>query len=631
MVNLSIFAKLRIFLKNKASFTKKSWLITGVLILTYVLYFSFGFYHISQFITADEHFWVNQRIYTYWHSLKNPDNWGRTKLSDKPGVTVALVSGVGLLWESDPLTHMRSAASDPENGVKVAQAVYTVFRIPILIFSALFSLYLFWIVKKLTGNFWIGLWSFILILLSPILLGISQITNADAVMWSFSSATLLSFLAYLQTEEKKFLVLCPLFLGMSLLTKLVAVIFFPFLFLIALAFIIYKFSDWEKERIEIHKKIIKIFFAYLITFAGSLAVFSIFMPAVFKDFQVLLDYTIGYSSMRKVVPALMLGVLLILSDAWALKSAISKKILSWISPYFPVLQKIVPVALIIIFSAVLVNWSANQFILNPDSIINYKTDELEFLKTSSLLEQIMYQFYFLAYSLVPLVLFSLLFLWAKFVLKKISRSFLIFILSSFILAYYLALIALNLPSTIRYSIALYPLASILAAIGIYEFFKLKKLEKISKIWITIGIIFISFISLWQIKPFYLNYTSDLLPKKYSIAMAWGYGGYEAAQFLNSLPDARDLFIWSDYYGVRNFFVGESKTDYIHKASSRHIDYYVLTKQGQIMFNYWCAKSQNICRKAYVPAGKYYEATNPVWEMDIDGRPNNFIKIFKAEE
>lgn len=624
MVNSEIFTKGK-------GFMKKGWPMGAFFVLVYIIYFSFGFYHISQFITADEHFWVNQRIYTYWHSLKNPNDWGRTKLSDKPGVTVALVSGIGLLKESNPLTHMRAASADPENAVKIAQSVYTVFRVPMLIFNALFSLYLFWIVKKLTGNFWIGLWSFILILLSPILLGISQITNADAVMWSFSSATLLSFLAYLKTEEKKFLVLSPFFLGMSLLTKLVAVIFFPFLFLIALAFIIYKFSDWEREKIELHEKIIKIFVAYLITFAGSLVIFSIFMPAVFKDFQVLLDYTIGYSSMKKIVPALMLGTVLILSDAWILKSAIGKKIMSLISPYFPTLQKIVPVALLIIFAVVLVNWNANQFILNPDSIINHKTDELEFLKTSSLFEQIIYQFYFLVYSLIPLVLLSLFFLWTKFVLKKISQPFLVFILSSFILAYYFSLIALNLPSTIRYSIALYPLASILAAIGIYELFKLKKFENINKIWITLGIIFISFISLWQIKPFYLNYTSDLLPKKYSIAMAWGYGGYEAAQFLNSLPDAKNLFIWSDYYGVRNFILGEAKTNYIHKAGSRRIDYYVLTKQGQIMFSYWCAKSQNICRKTFVPAGKYYQATNPVWEMYIDGRPDNFIKIFKAEE
>lgn len=626
MVNLSIFTKLKIFLKNKANFTKKSLLF----LVVFVIYFSFGFYHLSNFITADEHFWVNQRIYTYWHSVFSPEKWGSTKLSDKPGITVALVSGVGLLWESDPLTHMREASADPENAVKIAQSVYTVFRIPMLIFNALFSLYLFWIIKKLTGNFWIGLWSFILILLSPILLGISQITNADAVMWSFSSATLLSFLAHLKTEEKKFLVLSLLFLGMSLLTKLVAVIFPPFLFFVALTFMFYKFSDWEKENIDVHKKIIKVFTAYLITFAGSLLVFAIFMPAVFRDGQIFLDYTIGYSSMKKIVPALMLGVFLIIGDALALKSAIGKKILGWISPYFPVLQKIIPAALAIFFGLVLFNWNANQLILNPDDILNYKSAELHFLAASSLFQKLLYQFYPLVFSLIPLVVLALLFLWAKFIFKKIHGSFLVFILSSFIIVYYIALVSLNLPSTIRYSIALYPLASILAAVGIYEFFQLKKFEKIGKIWITLVIIIVSVVSLWQIKPFYFNYTSELLPKKYSVAYAWGYGGYEAVQFLNSLPNAQNLYIWSDYYGVRNFFAGTTKTDYIYKAGSRRIDYYILTRQGQIKYEYWCNKHKGACR-GYVPVKKYYEAENPVWEMNIDGRPNNFIKIFKAEE
>lgn len=624
MVKLGIFAKSKVFLK-------KNWLIGAFFIAIYVIYFSFGFYHLSDFITADEHFWVNQRIYTYWHSVFSPEKWGSTKLSDKPGITVALVSGVGLLWENNPLTHMREAAVDPENGVKVTRAVYTVFRIPMLVFNALFSLYLFWIIKKLTGNFWIGLWSFILILLSPILLGISQITNADAVMWSFSAATLLSFLAYLQTEEKKFLFLSPLFLGMSLLTKLVAVIFPPFIFIIALAFIVYKFPDWEKEKTEIHKKIIKIFAAYLATFIGSLLVFAIFMPAVFKDGQIFLDYTIGYSSMKTITPALVLGALLILGDAWALKSAVGKKILGWISPCFPVVQRIIPAVLVIFFILVLFNWNADQLILNPDNILNYKSDELSFLTASSFFQELLYQFYPFVFSLIPLVVLSLLFVWAKSAFKKTGSSFLAFILSLFILVYYAALVNLNLPSTIRYSIALYPLASILATAGIFEFFTLKRFEKINKIWITLGIISISALNLWLIKPFYFNYTSDLLPKKYSVAMAWGYGGYEAAQYLNSLPDAQNIFVWSDYYGVRNFFVGTTKTDYIHKAGSRHIDYYVLTKQGRIKFNYWCGKSKNICQKSFAPAGKYYEAASPVWEMYINGRQDNFIKIFKAEE
>ncbi len=601
-----------------------------IFLFVYAIYFSFGFHHISNFITADEHFWVNQRIYTYWHSLTSPSQWPRTQLSDKPGITVALVSGIGLFKESNPFAHMKAAATDAENSVKVTQSVYTIFRIPMLIFNALFSLYLFWIVKKLTGNFWIGFWSFILILLSPILLGISQITNADAVMWSFSCATLLSFLAYLKTEEKKFLALSPLFLGLSLLTKLVAVIFFPFLFLATLIFIILKVPDWQKNKIEITAKIRKISIFYLTTLAGSLLLFALLMPASLINREVFFEYTIGYAGMDRILLFILALLALFWGDAIFFKSSYLAKICQLINPYFKNLLKAVPTVLILIFLIVITNWNFSQFILNPAGIIDYTTHELEFLKSSSCCQQLIYQFYYFIFALTPLVILASIFIWIKRALKAVKNSFLIDILSIFILVFYLALIAQGLPATVRYSIVLYPLASIIAAFGIYEFFSLKRLEKIKKVWISLGIIGISLISLWAIKPFYFNYANDLLPKKYPLSGSWGYGGYEAAQFLNSLPDAQNLKVWADYYGFRNFFIGSGATDYIIKKSSPPIDYYVLTMQGRASFNYWCNKNKSICR-GYVPVNKYYDRTDPVWELDIGGRPGNFIKIFKAEE
>ena len=113
-------------------------------------------------------------------------------------------------------------------------------------------------------------------------------------------------------------------------------------------------------------------------------------------------------------------------------------------------------------------------------------------------------------------------------------------------------------------------------------------------------------------------------------MAWGYGGYEAAQFMNALPNAQNLKVWSDYYGFRNFFIGSTSTDYIHTKDSQPYDYYVLTREGKVMYDYWCNKAKKACPTRYVPAYKYYQASSPIWEIDIDGRPDNFIKIFKAE-
>ncbi|MCX6766058.1 MAG: glycosyltransferase family 39 protein [Candidatus Moranbacteria bacterium] len=596
----------------------------------YVIYFSFGFYHLSEFVTADEHFWVYYRVYQYWHSL-SPHEWKNTILSNKPGVTVALISGVALFKENNPFKHILSAKKDMAgSGPDQIKSIFTAFRLPILIFAGIFSLYLFWIIRKLTGNFWISFWSFSLMLLSPILVGISQIVNADALFWLFSTAALLSFLAYLKTEEKKFIIFSPFFLGLSLLTKFVSVVFFPFLFLSIFIFFLFNFPRWEKEKIEIHKKILKISFFYLVTLVGSLLVFSVFMPAVFADRQVFLDYTIGYPGMKKIILTILAALLMLAGDALIFKSRILRKILAGVSSYSEKVFKIVPIFLVVIFAIVIVNWNANQFILNPDKIIDYAAYEQQFFESSRIYERLFYQFYPFVFSLTPLVLISIIFLWIKCVFKKTNNFFLIIILSLFIVVYFLALVAKGLPATIRYSIALYPAASILAAIGIYEFFSLKKLERVKKIWISLVLLGASFIGLWQIRPFYLNYTSDLLPKKYAVTGAWGYGGYEAAQFLNSLPNAENLTAWTDYYGFSNFFKGTTYDNYALAQGANRIDYFILTKQGKIKYDYWCNRRKRICEKRYVPAGQYYEKSNPVWELDIDGRPGNYIKIFKAE-
>ncbi|EKE20174.1 MAG: hypothetical protein ACD_8C00047G0016 [uncultured bacterium] len=627
MAKLNFFRKIRFYIKNKPKLIP----ITFLFGIVYLIYFSFSFNHISEFITADEHFWVNQRIYTYWNSVFSPDKWSKTKLSDKPGVTVALVSGVGLLKESNPYKTIKDAASDNINEPLVIKSVYTTFRIPFVFFTAFFSIFLFWITKKLTGDFWIAFWSFSLMLLSPTLLGISQITNADAVMWSFSCATLLSFLAYLKTEEKKILILSPIFLGLSLLTKLVSVIFFPFLLLVALLFMIEKFDDWKKDGTDVSKKITMALTAFLITFLGSLVVFSVFMPAVFTDIQIFLEYTIGFSVMKYIVPLILLFVTTMLLDAWRLKSFLAIKILEILTPRKNLIYKSIPIMLLAFFVLTILNWNLGQFLLDPENVLNRNRAELHFLSRYALHENLLYQFYPLVFSLTPIALISILFLWSKFIFKNIKERFLVLILSLFILVFLAALVALDMPAIIRYIIALYPISLILASIGIKELSESKKFAKISKFHISLVLILFSFASLWAIKPFYFNYTSNLLPKEYSIAYAWGYGGYEAAQFMNSLPNAENLTVWSDYYGFRNFFIGTTTTDYIPKKGSAPIDYYILTKQGQIKYDYWCNKAKNSCAKKYVPAGKYYTKENPLWEINIDERPNNFIKIYKSEE
>ena len=68
------------------------------------------------------------------------------------------------------------------------------------------------------------------------------------------------------------------------------------------------------------------------------------------------------------------------------------------------------------------------------------------------------------------------------------------------------------------------------------------------------VIFSSVKEIKGIYPFYFNYTNELLPKNDIITTAWGYGGYEAAKFINNLSDdPKSTIVWTDYGGVCSFF------------------------------------------------------------------------------
>jgi hypothetical protein len=172
---------------------------------------------------------------------------------------------------------------------------------------------------------------------------------------------------------------------------------------------------------------------------------------------------------------------------------------------------------------------------------------------------------------------------------------------------------------------LYPLVLLLASIGIWELFSWKRLEKINKIWITTGILIISFWSLWETKPFYFNYTNDLLPKNRIITDAWGYGGYEAAQFLNNLPNAESLLVWTDYNGYCYFLksrciMGKNNGQFKMREGEPIPDYFIKTRRGTIMYrDMW--KNINT---------KFLFASTPVWEISINNRAKNYVKIFKSD-
>ena len=608
---------------------KQGFLPKIVVALAIIIYFAFGLYNLTKFITVDEHYWINERIIQYWQAIKRQD-WKMTYINDKPGITLAYISGLGLIGEPHPDLYIKKL----EKHISLHNLEDTVrlnlfFRLPLLIFNGFFCLFLFWLIKKVTENEWIAAFTASFILTSPILLGISRIVNPDSLLWNFSFAAIFSFLLYLKNKQKKIAFLSAFLLGLLLATKYTSIILFPFLFMLIILFFIF-----NQEKVELEnnsgKEFLKLLTDYVFICLGAFIILSIMMPSILIGYNYFnIKSVVGiYSFLWKIFAVFISFILLAFLDKYFLKNFLIKKAFSFLAKIKRFFEVIVYTLLTSTVFFIIFNWITKQSILNFDHIPFDIKREAEFIALP-LYQKFIMEFYPIIFSLSPVIIFFLLYIWIKSVFRKSKHNFLIFSLSSFIIIYFLSLITNDLLGTIRYSIMLYPILMFLAAVGLWEFYLDYKDKGIKLIYLILIIIISSLFSLWQIKPFYFNYTNSLLPKQYLITGSWGEGGYEAAEYLNSLPNAEKMTIWSDYSGVCEFFKGTCVKVYQMERTKFKFDYYVLSRRGEINYR----PSRPRWRKpgfGFVEAYKYYKKSNPVWELYIDDRPENFIKIFKAE-
>lgn len=593
-----------------------------LLFLTIALYFSFSFHHITDFLTADEHYWIYERIPQYWDALSSGE-LKKTYINDKPGVSIALISGVGYFANYSEIRagieqNRYTKSLEPHSDNNLRDNLLFL-RLPLVIFNGFFLILFFWLIKRLTENDWIALGSVIFAALSPILIGISQIINPDTLLWSFSAGAILAYLNLLKSEERKFLFLTIAFTGLAILTKYVSTILFPFFIFLLIYYILSEYNQKIKSA-EAKKYALRQLAYYGIIVGGALVTVSLLMPAVFVKISYLQKLTLDFSGLQKTLWLIGLGMAFVLIDAFS-----KNKLTIFFQKYIlrkDFIFKIILLFLILIFFWLILGRNLNPhwglFENIPFDIKNLSDiDEQNFPNLFNLL---LLEFSPLVFSLTPLVLILTLTLWIKALFINNKYNFLIFSLSFFILIYYLGSIFSDTLATIRYSVMLYPLLAFLAGISLWEISLYLKKFPAKNILITLVALIISFSSLWLISPYYFNYTNAFLPKDQIITDSWGYGGYEATTYLNSLTGAENLTIWSDFYGVCEFFKGTCLTKYKVNQTTNPIDYYILTRRGKIRY-----------QGSHDGAGakKYYSSDNPVWELLIDNRPENYIRIFKS--
>ena len=601
-------------------FFKKA-LPTTIIVFILSLNLFLGLSRLGQYSAVDEPYWTYDRTPDFWNAIAN-QKWSKTDINDKPGITVAILSGIGLL-KSDPLAY-KSLRDDPktEAQLQIIDAINFNLRLPIFLFY-IFSLPFFYLFLRKLFNQSTAILGFIFIGLSPIILGISLIINPDSLLWIFATLSVLAYLIFQKNTEKKYLYFSGMLLGMALLTKYVANILYVF-FLI-LPFLEYIFMEEKPPLKNYLQKFIK---DYAILILVSMLTFFIFYPATWKDLDILWKGTFLSDAFKKVWPLFAAVLVLIFADTAAFKQKIFGFILNILSRYRHWLIQFFAILFIILIVFVFLDVYSSMKPFDFESVISSpKGIGIGSNIFEIFLRSITANLYVLIFGLSPIALISfcvaLLFNLKKKTSYTIEARVTLYF-SLFILFYYLASTVNDVIATVRYQIIIYPFAFIIGAIGLNRLINLPQIKKIiPNAGFYFLIIFFSIISLLTVKPFYFTYASNFLPQQYILNLKdMGDGSYEAAQFLNQLPNAHELNIWSDKGAVCAVFVGNCTTNFKERDfENANFEYFVLSmgRQSRTLKLSLGVNDHYDFKKAY--------ATNEtIFNLVLDNRPNNFIKI-----
>jgi 4-amino-4-deoxy-L-arabinose transferase-like glycosyltransferase len=501
-------------------------------------------------------------------------------------------------------------------------------RLPILLFNGLVMLpLLFWLLFKAFDRRVASI-GIVFIGINPILIGISQIINPDALLWSFSAGALFSFFALLKTNQKKFIVLTGILTGFALLSKYTANLLFVFYIIIGFSWLLYE----KTENINQWLRTLLIRYASILLLA--VIVFSIFLPAVLIDINLFTYGTLLSPPLKPIIMPLGILFIFLIFDAFVLKAKITSTIINWLRKINTPLLLIATIPLLFLITFALINaWSDAHFITldNLKELVAHRK-ELKFPMLEGLpapiyfLGEVAVQSFNIIFSFTPILIASTFLTIILIFLRKLPkyRSTLFFCLIVPFLFFIGGILAEVFVNT-RYAIILHPVFALLTGIGLSQIIPSKK-----HVFTIFIILFFSVqsLSIYLSAPYYFNYQNVFLPKKFTLADSWSYGIFEASQWLNALNNANDLVVWSDRKAVCYYFTGHCiervKIDYKTKMP----DYFIITRRGTLHHHFKWIDSEN----TPFSIDEFYDNTpDPVWRLNILNRPQNYIKIIKTKD
>ena len=624
------------FQKIEATLAKADWKVATLVLLLMALNLSFGLYHLGKMAIVDEPLWTFDRIPNFWKNVGEMD-WYNSYVSDKPGLPVAVISGIGLLSEENPKQFKKISWEGEVFNPRASQMdkFNVSFRFPLLAFAVLLLPLFYFLVKKLAGRP-AGIFSVIFISLSPILIGNSRIINPDGLLWIFTSFSFLCYLIHLKNTDnlsRFYLYLSSIFLALAILTKYTANILYLFFF--ALIFAEYILNHKKYADISIRKYLKKALLDYVILIVLSLAAFYFLYPAVWEKPSRVLIGTIYSQALEPIWPYFAGILAFVLADFLILKSLVITLVLR----NFVRIRKFIFISVIVLFLL-----SAFGVFLNVYSSMKFFDFESILASPKSAyshegpLGMFFANFYPLLFGISPLALAALfIFIINNSIKRRIEDDNLrtIIYILFFILVYYAGAVVSHVASIIRYQIVLFPLVFIASGIALSEILKTfferrgaawHKYDPLYKLFPLILVILLVY-PLFKVKPFYMGYASRLLPGQFYLDVKdMGDGSFEAARYLNMLPDAASLKVWSDKQGVCVFFVGHCYTSLSSSFFSKNeIDYFVVSSGRE---SRTVRMSADFSSK--VDFSKIYDSSAGHL-ISIAGRVNNFVKIISSAD
>ena len=589
--------------------------------------FYFGFHRLENFSGVDEPYWSYGRVPNFWNAVQK-HKWKNTNISDKPGVPLAIVSGAGLPFIGENPKSLKSLRYNPKTPEQIQEIrdIYFKLRLPVFLFTLAMLPVFYWLIKKLLGKN-VARFSLLFIGLSPVLLGISLIINSDALLWILTALSTLSLFVFLKDKQRKFLLLSGFFLGLSVITKYVANILLVYFFLVF--FLEYIFHAHKK--VAIGEYLEKALANYVILVLATMVTAFVFFPATWVKISTLLNATIGNKVFSSTWPLFVGLIALVAADTFLLESKFSKLVFGFLAKYNGVIAKFFAGLFLAFAAFVFLHVYGHVHIIDIQALISQPKG----LGQGNVLQKyggaISSDLYSLLFSVSPLILLFILFAVINFFRKKelkrdtITAVYIII----FIFIFYLGNAVNSVIATVRYQIIVYPLIFVVAAIGVSQFFEMEKVKKFVPLLTAYAVLIIVLLgSLFIARPNFLAYASEILPNNFIVNLkGMGEGSFEAASYLNSLPNAHDMTIWSDKGAVCEVFAGKCFIDFKKTTFLQNkIDYFVVSTDRRSRSLKMSKSLKNIA-----DFEKIYKSNNYSFRFIINNNPNDFVKVFKSSE